>query len=124
MRHFLFPDRPLSRRVITTLHGLLQLAILGYGGYWLWLGGLHQELLRWGTGVGAMLCAMIVLRLMAELWLLPHYLKAQVIAMSGRAPMITRPNDPRTGRPPNTHGTHEDDGVGEARPSKRKKSAP
>lgn len=123
MRNFFFPYRPLSRRVISTLHGLVQLAILGSGGYWLWLGGLHQELIRWGTGAGIMVGAMAVMRLLAELWMLPHYLKAQVIAMSARAPIITRANDARTGRPPDARDIHEEEGVGEARKASRKKAS-
>ncbi|MBB3141404.1 hypothetical protein [Halomonas organivorans] len=84
MRHFLFPRQPLPRSTLLFCHATIQLGLLAAGGLWLaprtpWLADTD-----WATawpelalGGGVMLLAMVATRLLAELWLLPHYLAAQ-----------------------------------------------
>ncbi|TFH85036.1 hypothetical protein EQG41_19380 [Billgrantia azerbaijanica] len=81
MHQFLFPCRPLSRRTLLTSHLLLQLGLLGATLLWLvsrtpWLAATDWPR-AWPAlvlGGGAWLLAAVALRLLAELWLLPHHL--------------------------------------------------
>lgn len=96
MRHFLFPRHPLPRRTLLFCHAVLQLGVLATGGLWLaprtpWLAEVDW-LSAWpelALGGGATLLAMVVLRLLAELWLLPHHLAAQRAGFSAGA-VVTR----------------------------------
>ncbi|MGM0694446.1 MAG: hypothetical protein ACQEUN_13710 [Pseudomonadota bacterium] len=84
MRQFLFPRRPLARTTLLICHLLLQLGLLAGTALWLaprtpWLAPTD-----WATAWpalalagGAWLLAAMALRLLAELWLLPHHLGAQ-----------------------------------------------
>lgn len=109
MRQFLFPRRPLSRRTLLFSHLVLQLGLLVIGIAWLiprtpWLAEAS-----WATawpelviGLSVLLLSMVGARLLAELWLLPHYLAGQ---REGFAPsaVITRAFDRR----PAVHDTKE-----------------
>ncbi|PSJ22560.1 hypothetical protein CVH10_05580 [Halomonas sp. ND22Bw] len=96
MRHFLFPRHPLPRRTLLFCHAVLQLGLLAAGGLWLaphtpWLAE-TDWLSAWpelALGGGATLLAMVALRLLAELWLLPHHLAAQRTGFSAGA-VVTR----------------------------------
>ncbi|PMR75719.1 hypothetical protein [Billgrantia endophytica] len=95
MRQFLFPRRPLSRGTLLTCHLLLQLGLLAGAALWLiprtpWLAPVDWA----GTwpvlamAAGLWLLAAMVLRLLAELWLLPHHISER----AGFAPsaVVTR----------------------------------
>lgn len=110
MRNFFLPYRPLPRKVIAACHLLIQLGVLAAGGYWLARDGLEQPWQHWASGAGATLGALIVVRLLGELWMLPHYLLAQQSAASGRNAIITRSFDKRPGT-----RLEPDDAVGTAR---------
>lgn len=96
MRQFLFPRAPLSRTTLLFCHFTLQLGLLIGGAMWLaprtpWLSGAPWAA-AWPSlalGGGLLLLAMVGVRLLAELWLLPHHQMAQ---RNGFAPsaMITR----------------------------------
>ncbi|SDN93693.1 hypothetical protein SAMN04487957_102439 [Halomonas shengliensis] len=93
MRQFLFPRRPLARGTLLTCHLLLQLGLAAGAALWLaprtpWLSATTWQA-AWpdvALGVGLWLLAAVVLRLVAELWLLPHHLAGQL----GAGPVITR----------------------------------
>lgn len=93
MRQFLFPRHPLSRGTLLTCHLLMQLGLLA--GALLWLAPRTPWLIpttwqaAWPSlalGGGLWLLAAVVLRLVAELWLLPHNLTGRL----GAGPVITR----------------------------------
>lgn len=126
MRQLLFPRRPLSRGTLLTCHLLLQLGLAAGAALWLaprtpWLAAVTWQD-AWPDlvlGAGLWLMAAMLLRLMAELWLLPHHLAGQL----GAGPVITRSwerrpavHDPRAAwtseaRPISTEG----EAVGSAR---------
>ncbi|GHC29488.1 hypothetical protein [Aidingimonas halophila] len=81
MRQFLFPRRPLARRTLLGCHLIVQLGLLVAGSAWLvprtpWLNGSdwHTAWPALAMGGGILVLAMIGVRLLAELWLLPHHL--------------------------------------------------
>ncbi|TDR51871.1 hypothetical protein DFP85_11556 [Halomonas ventosae] len=84
MRQFLFPRRPLARTTLLTCHLLLQLGLLAGAALWLaprtpWLAPVDWAS-AWpalALAGGGWLLAAVALRLLAELWLLPHHLAAQ-----------------------------------------------
>lgn len=83
MRKFLFPRRPLARSTLVACHLLLQLGLLAAALLWLaprtpWLAplGWSQAWPALALGTGIWLLAAIGLRMLAELWLLPHHLAA------------------------------------------------
>lgn len=93
MRQLLFPRRPLSRGTLLACHLLLQGGLALGAGLWLaprtpWLAATTwQE--GWpvlAMGAGLWLLAAMLLRLVAELSLLPHHLAGQLRA----GPVITR----------------------------------
>lgn len=93
MQQFLFPRRPLSRGTLLTCHLLLQLALAAGAALWLaprtpWLAplGWTEAWPALALGGGLWLLAAVALRLLAELWLLPHHLAGQL----GAGPVITR----------------------------------
>ena len=93
MRQFLFPRRPLSRGTLLVCHLLLQLGLAAGAALWLaprtpWLAplGWAEAWPPLALGGGLWLLAAVVLRLLAELWLLPHHLAGQI----GAGPVITR----------------------------------
>ncbi|WP_136247144.1 hypothetical protein [Halomonas borealis] len=96
MRHFLFPRHPLPRRTLLFCHAVLQLGLLIAGGLWLaprtpWLADVGWAA-AWpalALGGGTLLLAMVGVRLLAELWLLPHHLATQRTGFSSGA-MVTR----------------------------------
>ncbi|MDR5903764.1 hypothetical protein [Franzmannia qiaohouensis] len=81
MRQFLFPRAPLARATLLSCHLLLQIGLVASAMLWLaprtpWLSGAGWAE-AWPTlalGSGALLLAMVALRLLAELWLLPYHL--------------------------------------------------
>ncbi|PXX96682.1 hypothetical protein [Halomonas sp. LBP4] len=81
MRQLLFPRRPLARATLLSCHLLLQLGLLAGAALWLaprtpWLAPVDWAS-AWpalALGGGAWLLAAVGLRLLAELWLLPHHL--------------------------------------------------
>ncbi|MDT8893447.1 hypothetical protein RSO41_02160 [Halomonas sp. I1] len=81
MRQFFFPRHPLPRRTLLFCHAVIQLGLLVAGGLWLaphtpWLAD-TTWLAAWprlALGGGALLLAMVGVRLIAELWLLPYHL--------------------------------------------------
>ncbi|CBV40974.1 hypothetical protein [Halomonas elongata] len=81
MRQFLFPRHPLPRRTLLFCHAIIQLGLLVAGGLWLaprtpWLAD-TTWLAAWprlALGGGVLLLAMVGVRLIAELWLLPYHL--------------------------------------------------
>ena len=81
MRQFLFPRAPLARATLLSCHLLLQIGLVVGAALWLvpqtpWLSGAGWPE-AWPTlalGGGGLLLAMVALRLLAELWLLPHHL--------------------------------------------------
>ncbi|MEQ6917930.1 hypothetical protein [Halomonas aquatica] len=85
MRQFLFPRRPLARATVLNCHLLLQLGLLGATALWLvprlsWLRPSVEANSAWPTlamAGGLWLLAAVTLRLLAELCLLPHHIKAQ-----------------------------------------------
>ncbi|APE30938.1 hypothetical protein BOX17_08205 [Halomonas aestuarii] len=85
MRQFLFPRRPLARATILTCHLLLQLGLLAGAALWLvprlpWLMPSVEASNAWpplALGGGLWLLAALALRLLTEVCLLPHHLKAQ-----------------------------------------------
>ncbi|WP_253447596.1 hypothetical protein [Halomonas sp. Y3] len=93
MRQFLFPRRPLSRGTLLFCHLLLQLGLVAGAALWLaprtpWLAPLSWAE-AWpplALGGGLWLLAAVALRLLAELWLLPHHLANA----AGAGPVITR----------------------------------
>lgn len=97
MRQFLFPRRPLARATVLTCHLLLQLGLLAGAALWLaphapWLmpsDALPRDWLPLALGGGLWLLAAIALRLVAELALLPHHLKAQRLGFTPAA-VVTR----------------------------------
>ncbi|MFO7648201.1 hypothetical protein [Halomonas campaniensis] len=106
MRQLLFPRRPLGRTTLITCHLLLQLGLAAGAMLWLaprspWLAplGWAEAWPSLALGGGAWLLAVIGLRLLAELWLLPHHLAA---LRPGFAPgaVVTRSFDRR----PAVHG--------------------
>lgn len=93
MRQFLFPRRPLSRGTLLFCHLLLQLGLAAGAALWLaprtpWLAPLSwaESWPPLALGGGLWLLAAVALRLLAELWLLPHHLAGQL----GAGPVITR----------------------------------
>lgn len=81
MRQFFFPRRPLARATLLTCHLLLQLGLLGALLAWLVPQLREPAAIDWAAawptfalGGGIWLLAAIGLRLLAELWLLPHHL--------------------------------------------------
>lgn len=84
MRHFFFPRSPLRRGTLLFCHAVLQFGVLGAGLWWLaprtpWLAPTTWAD-AWPTlaiGASLTLAAMVGLRLIAELWLLPHHLADQ-----------------------------------------------
>ncbi|SHK89064.1 hypothetical protein [Halomonas caseinilytica] len=101
MRQFFFPRRPLPRRTLLFCHAIIQLGLLVAGGLWLaprtpWLAD-TTWLAAWpplALGAGMLLLAMIGVRLLAELWLLPYHLAG---LRNGFAPgdVVTRSFDRR-----------------------------
>ncbi|MDR5861049.1 hypothetical protein FZZ93_12635 [Halomonas eurihalina] len=101
MRQFLFPRQPLPRRTLLFCHAVIQLGLLVAGGLWLaprtpWLAD-TTWLAAWphlALGGGVLLLAMVGVRLIAELWLLPYHLAG---LRSGFAPgdVVTRSFDRR-----------------------------
>lgn len=96
MRSFLFPRHPLPRRTLLVCHATLQAGLLAIGGLWLaaqtpWLAdiGWLAAAPRLVLGGSALLLAMIGLRLLAELWLLPHHLADQRAGFAPAA-VVTR----------------------------------
>lgn len=84
MRQLLFPRRPLARATLLTCHLLLQLGLLAGATLWLaprtpWLApvDLASAWPALALGGGSWLLAAVGLRLLAELWLLPHHLAGQ-----------------------------------------------
>ncbi|WP_106476666.1 hypothetical protein [Phytohalomonas tamaricis] len=110
MRNFFLPYRPLPRKVIAACHFLIQLAVLVAGSYWLTRDGFEQPWQHWATGGGTIVAALVVVRLLGEFWMLPHYLLAQQSAASGRNAIITRSFDKRPGT-----RLEPDDAIGSAR---------
>ncbi|EPC00898.1 hypothetical protein L861_05715 [Litchfieldella anticariensis FP35 = DSM 16096] len=109
MRQFLFPRRPLSRRTLIFSHLVIQLGLLMTGVAWLaprtpWLAetAWSQAWPELILGISILLLAMVGARLLAELWLLPHFLVNQ---RAGFAPgeVITRSFDRR----PAVHDTND-----------------
>ncbi|HSH56485.1 MAG TPA: hypothetical protein VK965_00870 [Halomonas sp.] len=93
MRQLLFPRRPLSRGTLLTCHLLLQGGLAIGAGLWLaprtpWLAATtwQESWLSLALGGGLWLLAAMLLRLVAELSLLPHHLAGQLRA----GPVITR----------------------------------
>lgn len=83
MRKFLFPRQPLARSTLVACHLLLQLGLLAAALLWLlprlpWNAplGWSQAWPALALGTGIWLLATIGLRMLAELWLLPHHLAA------------------------------------------------
>lgn len=105
MRQFLFPRRPLSRGTLIFCHLLLQLGLAAGAALWLaprtpWLAPLEWPE-AWpplALGAGLWLLAAVALRLIAELWLLPHHLAGSL----GAGPVITRSFERR----PAVHDPH------------------
>ncbi|MFM9270411.1 hypothetical protein ACJ7V3_09120 [Halomonas elongata] len=101
MRQFLFPRHPLPRRTLLFCHAIIQFGLLVAGGLWLaprtpWLAD-TTWLAAWprlALGGGVLLLAMVGVRLIAELWLLPYHLAG---LRSGFAPgdVVTRSFDRR-----------------------------
>ncbi|UYG07828.1 hypothetical protein [Halomonas sp. M4R1S46] len=96
MRSFLFPRHPLPRRTLLFCHAALQIGLLMAGGLWLaaqtpWLAdsGWLAAAPRLALGGSALLLAMIGLRLLAELWLLPYHLAGQRAGFAPAA-VVTR----------------------------------
>ena len=93
MRQFLFPRRPLSRGTLLFCHLALQLGLAAGAALWLaprtpWLSPLSWAE-AWpplALGGGLWLLAAVALRMLAELWLLPHHLANA----AGAGPVITR----------------------------------
>nr|WP_298250090.1 hypothetical protein [uncultured Halomonas sp.] len=93
MRQLLFPRRPLSRGTLLVCHLLLQVGLVLGAVRWIapqtpWLTDTTWQD-SWPSLVlcgGLWLLAAILLRLMTELWLLPHHLASQ----SRTGPVITR----------------------------------
>lgn len=81
MRQFLFPRAPLARTTLLSCHLLLQLGLVAGGALWLapqtpWLSGTGWAA-AWpqlAMGGGGLVLAMVALRLLVELWLLPQHL--------------------------------------------------
>lgn len=93
MRQFLFPRRPLSRGTLLFCHLALQLGLLVGAALWLaprtpWLSplGWSEAWPALALGGGLWLLAAAALRLLAELWLLPHHLAGH----HGGGSVITR----------------------------------
>ncbi|XKE45613.1 hypothetical protein LG302_00305 [Halomonas organivorans] len=101
MRQFLFPRQPLPRRTLLICHAAIQIGLLVAGGLRLaprtpWLTG-ESWPAAWpdlALGGGILLLAMVGVRLLAELWLLPHHLAP---ARPGFAPgaVVTRSTERR-----------------------------
>ncbi|RTR05589.1 hypothetical protein [Halomonas nitroreducens] len=96
MRSFLFPRHPLPRRTLLFCHAVLQVGLLAAGGLWLasqspWLADTDwlTAAPRLALGGSALLLAMIGLRLLAELWLLPYHLADQRTGFAPAA-VVTR----------------------------------
>lgn len=101
MRQFLLPRAPLARRTLLCCHLLAQLGVLAAGLWWLIPRSPWVTMSSWSdswpplaVGAGVTLLTMLALRLLAELWLLPHHLSAQ---RPGFAPgaVVTRSYDRR-----------------------------
>ena len=81
MRQFLFPRAPLARTTLLSCHLLLQLGLIAGAALWLfpqtpWLSGASWTS-AWpqlAMGGGSLVLAMVALRLLVELWLLPYHL--------------------------------------------------
>lgn len=129
MRQFLFPRHPLSRGTLLTCHLLLQFGLLA--GVLLWLAPRTPWLIpttwqaAWPSlalGGGLWLLAAVGLRLLVELWLLPHHLAHQRGGFPAET-MVTRSFERRPAvHDPAARWTSEarplvgeDDAVGEAR---------
>jgi hypothetical protein len=117
MRDFIMMRRPLPRRTLIFSHCLLQLGLLLAGGVWLWRHSPSVSGASWqaswpmmALGGGALLLAMALLRLLAELWMAPHHMLAR---RGGFAPgdVMTRAIDRR----PAMHDP-EQSWIGTARP--------
>jgi hypothetical protein len=117
MRQFLFPRRPLARNTLLACHLVLQLGLLIAALLWLLPRTPWAAPLDWATawpnlalGSSAWLLGALSLRLLAELWLLPHHL-APLRAGFPPAAMVTRSFERR----PAVHA-EEDSWTSEARP--------
>lgn len=126
MRQLLFPRRPLSRGTLLTCHLLLQVGLALGAALWLaprtpWLAATSWQDV-WPSlalGGGLWLLGAVLLRLMVELWLLPHHLAGQL----GAGSVITRSwerrpavHDPRAAWTSEARPlTVEDDAVGSPR---------
>lgn len=96
MRQLFFPRRPLARGSLLTCHFLLQLGLLGAAASWLaprtpWLAPVSWAEAWPALALGGGLCllAVVGLRLLLELWLLPHHLTNQPAGSSPGA-VVTR----------------------------------
>ncbi|MCK0715159.1 hypothetical protein ACFO0U_09530 [Chromohalobacter sarecensis] len=101
MRDFILMRRPLPRRTLIFSHCMLQIGLLLIGGAWLWRHSPAASGLPWqaswpmlALGGGALLLAMALVRLFAELWMAPHHMLAR---REGFAPgdVMTRAIDRR-----------------------------
>lgn len=134
MRQFLFPRAPLSRTTLLFCHATLQLGLLLGAIAWL---APHVPALSgsnwaeaWPTlalGSGVTLLAMVAVRLLVELWLLPHYLgslrggfapSAVVTRSYERRPAVHDSQDAWTSQAREVHV--EDGVVGSARVTQRR----
>lgn len=96
MRQFFYPSAPLSRGTLLFCHAVLQLGVLVAGLWWLIPRTPWMTAASWADawpplviGLGIMLLVMVALRLVAELWLLPHHLANQRAGFSASA-VVTR----------------------------------
>lgn len=136
MRQFLFPRAPLSRTTLLFCHAILQLGLLLGAIAWL---APHLPALSgsswaeaWPTlalGSGVTLLAMVAVRLLVELWLLPHYLgslrggfapSAVVTRSYERRPAVHDSQEAWTSQAREVHV--EDGVVGSARVTQRRRS--
>lgn len=129
MRRFLFPRHPLPRATLLRCHLLLQLGLLGYGLSRLlphtpWLGESSWPS-AWPDltlGGGLLLLAMVAVRLLLELWLLPYHLATRqggfapqsvMTRSDARRPAVHDPDSAWTGQARRV--AVEDEVVGKAR---------
>nr|WP_163501560.1 hypothetical protein [Halomonas socia] len=129
MRQFLFPRAPLARATLLSCHLLLQIGLLASAALWLaprtpWLSGADwaEAWPSLALGGGGLLLAMVALRLLVELWLLPHHLgqlrggfapSAVVTRSFERRPAVHDSQEAWTSQAREMH--LEEDSVGEAR---------